>query len=111
MKAKLCISIVILLIGRIFVNAESAPTVLVDADHRQNVSVNGSLNQILLTCTGYDRPMKRFDMMKLPRSAFKRLLEAGTDEAKIEAGRVTGRDVPGTYIRAKWGGAHLRERA
>jgi hypothetical protein len=78
---------------------------------RQNVSVNGSLNQILLTCTGYDRPMKRFDMMKLPRSAFKRLLEAGTDEAKIEAGRVTGRDVPGTYIRAKWGGAHLRERA
>jgi hypothetical protein len=70
---------------------------------RQNLSINTLLNQILLTYTNYDRPMKRFRMLKLPASAFKRILEAAPDEAIIEAGRSTGRDVPETYIRARWG--------
>jgi hypothetical protein len=82
---------------------ESVLDALREDAKRQNVSVNSLLNQILLTYINYDRPMKRFDMMKLPTSAIKRILEAATDDAVIEAGRTTGRDVPETYIRARWG--------
>jgi len=42
-------------------------------------------------------------MIKLPASAFKHILQAATDEAIIEAGNSTGRDVPNTYIMSKWG--------
>jgi hypothetical protein len=66
---------------------ESVLDALREDAKRQNVSVNSLLNQILLTYINYDRPMKRFDMMKLPTSAIKRILEAATE----------------TYIRARWG--------
>jgi len=42
-------------------------------------------------------------MLKLPASSFVHLLQAATDEAVIEAGNSAGKDVPKTYIRAKWG--------
>ncbi len=42
-------------------------------------------------------------MLKLPASSFKHILQAATNEAIIEAGKSAGKDVPRTYIRAKWG--------
>ena len=82
---------------------ESALKTLQEDAKKQNVSVNTMLNQLVLTYANYDRPMKRFRMLKLPASSFKHILQAATDEAVVEAGNSAGRDVPKTYIRAKWG--------
>ena len=82
---------------------ESALEALKEDARKQNISINTMFNQLLLTYANYDRPMKRFHMLKLPASSFKHLLQAATDEAVIEAGSSAGQDVPKTYIRAKWG--------
>ena len=74
-----------------------------DDAKKQNVSVNTLLNQLILTYANFDRPMKRFQMVKLPSSTFRYILQGATDEAIIEAGKSVGNDVPGTYILAKWG--------
>ena len=70
---------------------------------KQNVSVNTLLNQLLLTYAGYDRPMKRFQMIKLPASTFRYILQGANDETIAQAGGSAGNDVPKTYILAKWG--------
>jgi hypothetical protein len=82
---------------------ESALNVLQDDAKKQNVSVNTLLNQLVLAYANYDRPMKRFHMIKVPASSFKHILEAATSEAVVEAGNSAGKDVPNTYIIAKWG--------
>ena len=82
---------------------ESALKAIQEDAKKQNVSVNTMLNQLVLTYANYDRPMKRFHMLKLPASSFMHILQAATDEAIIEAGNSAGKDVPKTYIRAKWG--------
>jgi hypothetical protein len=82
---------------------ESALNALQEDARRQNVSVNTMLNQLVLAYANYDRPMKRFHMLKLPASSFRHILQAATNEAIIEAGNSAGKDVPKTYIRAKWG--------
>jgi predicted HicB family RNase H-like nuclease len=82
---------------------ESALQTIQGDAQKQNVSVNTLLNQLVLTYANYDRPMKRFRMIKLPASSFKHILQAATDEAIIEAGNSTGKDVPNTYIVSKWG--------
>jgi hypothetical protein len=82
---------------------ESALKAIQEDARKQNVSVNTLLNQLALAYANYDQPMKRFHMIKLPTSSFKHVLEVATNEAAIEAGRSAGKDVPNTYIRAKWG--------
>jgi hypothetical protein len=82
---------------------ESALSALQEDARKQNVSVNTLLNQLVLAYANFDRPMKRFHMIKVPASSFKHILEAATSEAMIEAGNSAGKDVPNTYIRAKWG--------
>jgi len=69
----------------------------------QNVSVNTLLNQLLLTYANYDRPMKRFQVVKLPASTFRHILEGAQEETLAEAGNSAGSDVPRTYILAKRG--------
>ena len=82
---------------------ESALKAIQEDAKKQNVSVNTMLNQLVLTYANYDRPMKRFHMLKLPASSFMHILQAATDEAIIEAGKSAGKDVPKTYIQAQWG--------
>lgn len=82
---------------------ESALAAIQEDAKKQNVSVNTLLNQLVLTYANFDRPMKRFRMIKLPASTFKHLLLAATNETVTEAGHSTGEDVPKTYMRAKWG--------
>jgi len=82
---------------------ESALEALQEDAKKQNVSVNTLLNQLVLTYANYDRPMKRFQMVKLPASTFRYILQGANDETIIEAGRLAGSDVPKTYILAKWG--------
>jgi len=54
----------------------------------QNVSINTLLNQLLLTYANYDRPMKRFRMLKLSASDFRHVLEGSQDETVAEAARL-----------------------
>ncbi len=82
---------------------ESALRALQEDAKKQNVSVNTLLNQLVLTYANYDRPMKRFQMIKLPASTFRYLLQGAKNETIIEAGNSAGNDVPKTYILAKWG--------
>jgi hypothetical protein len=82
---------------------ESALKALHEDAKMQNVSVNTLLNQLLHAYASYDRPMKRFQMMKLPAPTFNYVLQAATSEKIAEAGRLAGSDVPKTYILAKWG--------
>ena len=79
---------------------ESALNDIQEDARKQNVSVNTMFNQLLLTYAKYDRPMKRFHMLKLPASSFMHLLQAATNEAAMEAGKSAGKDVPKTYIGA-----------
>ena len=69
----------------------------------QNVSINTLLNQLLLTYVNYDRPMNRFQMLKLAASTFRHVLQGSHDETIAEAGRLAGSDVPRTFILAKCG--------
>ena len=87
---------------------DSALEALKDDAKKQNVSVNTLLNQLILTYANFDRPMKRFQMVKLPASTFRYILQGAKDEAIIEAGTSVGNDVPGTYILAKWGEITVR---
>src|SRR5580658_6141195 len=82
---------------------ESALEALQEDAKKQNVSVNTLLNQIVLTYANFDRPMKRFQMIKLPASTFRYILQGAKDETIIEAGTLVGNDVPKTYILARWG--------
>ena len=82
---------------------DSALEALQEDAKKQNVSVNTLLNQLVLTYSNYDRPMKRFQMIKLPASTFRYLLQGAKSETIIEAGNSAGNDVPKTYILAKWG--------
>jgi hypothetical protein len=82
---------------------EGAFATLQEDAKKQNVSVNTLLNQLILTYADFDRPMKRFQMIKLPTSTLRSILEETKDEAIIEAGTIIGSDVPRTYILAKWG--------
>jgi hypothetical protein len=82
---------------------ESALAAIQEDAKKRNVSVNTLLNQLVLTYASYDRPMKRFHMIKLPASTFKHMLQAATSETVTAAGHSAGEDVPKTYIRAKWG--------
>jgi hypothetical protein len=82
---------------------ESALEALQADAKKQNVSVNTLLNQLVLTYANYDRPMKRFQMIKIPSSTFRYILQGAKDETIIEAGKAAGSDVPKTYIIAKEG--------
>jgi hypothetical protein len=82
---------------------ESALQALQEDAKKQNVSVNTLLNQLVLTYASFDRPMKRFQMIKMPASTFRYILQGASDESIIEAGRSAGNDVPKTYIMAKQG--------
>jgi hypothetical protein len=82
---------------------DSALNTLQEDARKQNISLNTLLNQLVLTYANYDRPMKRFHMIKLPASSFLHLLQAATNMTIIEAGNAAGKDVPKTYINAKWG--------
>jgi hypothetical protein len=82
---------------------EAALNILQEDAKKQNVSVNTLLNQLLLTYANYDRPMKRFHMVKMPASTFRHILQAANNQTIIEAGKAAGEDVPKTYIHARWG--------
>lgn len=90
-------------ITRTFRISERAFSDLQGDAKRQNVSVNTLVNQILLSYTNFDKFIKKLHMLKISRPTFRRVLEAASDEAIIQAGQSAGTDVPKFFILAKDG--------
>ena len=82
---------------------EGALNALQEDAKKQNVSVNTLINQLILTYANYDRPMKRFHMVKVSASTFRHILRAAKNETIIEAGKLAGNDGPKTSILARSG--------
>jgi hypothetical protein len=70
---------------------------------RQSVSVNTLVNQLLLSYSNYDRLMKRFQVMKLPASTFRTILDGSSDEAVLSAAKTAGESIAKTFVIAKMG--------
>jgi len=70
---------------------------------KQNISVNTLVNQLLLSYSHYDRLMKRFQLMKIPASTFKTILEGSTDEAIVAAAKTAGESIARTFVITKLG--------
>jgi hypothetical protein len=88
-------------ITRTFRISERAFNALQDDAKRQNVSVNTLVNQVILSYANFDRHIKKLHMVKISRPTFRRVLEAASDDAIIEAGKEAGSDVPRFLILAK----------
>ena len=82
---------------------ETALSALQEDAKKQNISVNTLINQLILTYANYDRPMKRFHMVKMSASTFRHILGASRNETIIEAGNLAGNDGPKTSILARSG--------
>jgi hypothetical protein len=82
---------------------EYALAALQEDAKKQNISVNTLINQLILTYANYDRPMKRFHMVKVSGSTFRHILQAAKDETIVGAGDLAGNDGPKTAILAKSG--------
>ena len=78
---------------------------------KQNVSVNTMLNQLALTYANYDRPMKRFQMIKLPASTFRYILEGADRETIIRAGERRGQRRTPRHTSSPSGGTSQRRTA
>jgi lambda repressor-like predicted transcriptional regulator len=70
---------------------------------KQKVSVNTLVNQLFLSYSQYDRLMKRFQIMKIPSSTFKTILDGSTDEAVIAAAKTAGESIAKNFVISKLG--------
>lgn len=78
--------------------SETAYRALQEDAKKRNISLNTIANQILLAYAEWDRHLNRFEMVKVSHPTFAHVLNAATDEAVAEAGRVAGPDVPAGLI-------------
>lgn len=83
--------------------SESAFKALQEDAKKNNISLNTLANQLFMTFAEYDRFLQKFHMIKLSSPTFKRILNAATKEAIVEAGRSAGASVPESFILAKMG--------
>jgi hypothetical protein len=90
-------------VTRSFRVSETAFKALEEDAARRNISLNTLVNQLFLAHTNWGRYYDRVGSIKIARSTFARLLEAASDDAAIEAGRLSGLEIPRTVIIAKHG--------
>jgi hypothetical protein len=83
--------------------SEGALRALQEDAKKQNVSLNTLANQMFVAYADYDRFLQKFHMVKLSTPTLKRIINAATDEAIIEAGKNAGASVPESFILAKTG--------
>jgi histone H3/H4 len=83
--------------------SETAFKALQEDSKRHNVSINTLANQLFITYAEYDRYLSKFRMVKLSAPTFKRILNASTDEAIVEAAKGAGTSVPVSFILAQKG--------
>jgi histone H3/H4 len=83
--------------------SENAFKALQEDAKKHNVSINTLANQLFVTYAEYDRYLSKFHMIKLSAPTFKRILNASTDDAIVEAARAAGASVPVSFILAQKG--------
>jgi hypothetical protein len=83
--------------------SESAFKALQQDAKKNNTSLNTLANQLFMSYAEYDRFLQKFHMIKVSNPTFKRILNAATKEAIVEAGKSAGSSVPETFILAKMG--------
>lgn len=70
---------------------------------RHNTSINTLANQIFTAYAEHDRFLQKLRMVKLSTPTLKRILEADSVDALVDAGRKAGGSVPVTLILSKMG--------
>ena len=90
-------------VTRSFRVSETAFKALEEDAARRNVSVNTLVNQLLLAYANWGRFFAKIGAVQIPKEAFSRLLDASSDEAVIEAARLSGLDTPRAIMLAKHG--------
>jgi len=70
--------------------SESAYKALQEDAKRQNVSINTLANQLFQAYAEHDRYLKKYGLLKVISPLYAQLLNAASDEAVVEAGRVLG---------------------
>ena len=83
--------------------SESAFKALQNDAKKNNTSLNTFANQLFMAYADYDRFLQKFRMVKLSTPTFKRILNAASKEAIVEAGRSAGSSVPESFILARMG--------
>jgi hypothetical protein len=83
--------------------SETALRALQEDAKKQNVSLNTLANQMFTSYADYDRFLEKFHMVKLSIPTLKRIINAATDEAIVDAGSAAGGSVPESFILAKTG--------
>ena len=68
-----------------------------------NVSINTLVDQIIGVHTSYERFMKKFGMMRMARSTFRRLLEISPEDKVAQAARQHMKEMGKIAIIAKYG--------
>lgn len=88
---------------------ESAFKALQDEAKRRNISLNTLANQLFIEFAEYDRFLERFGMTKLSAPTLKRIINAASDEAVAEAGKLAGEGVPLAFMLARSGEISTQE--
>ena len=83
--------------------SESAFKALQDEAKKHNISLNTLVNQMFVSFAEYDRYLARFGLVKVGMPTFKKIMNAATDSALVEAGRLAGSSLPESFIMAKRG--------
>jgi hypothetical protein len=83
--------------------SETALKAIQEDAQKQNVSMNTLVNQMFVSYADYDRFLQRFHMIKLSNPTLKRIINAATDNAIVDAGSAAGSSIPESFILAKTG--------
>lgn len=83
--------------------SENAFKALQNDAKKNNISLNTLANQLFMSYADYDRFLQKFHMIKISSPTFKRILNAATRDAIVEAGASAGSNVPESFILAKMG--------
>lgn len=83
--------------------SEKAFKALQEDAKRNNTSLNTLANQLFMTYAEHDRYLQKFHMIKISTPTFKRVLNASSVEAIVDAGRSAGSSVPQSFMLAKMG--------
>ena len=92
---------------RSFRISEESFNVLAEEAVRHNVSLNTLVDQIIGVHTSYERFMKKFGMMRMARSTFRRILEISPEDKVAQAARQHMKEMGRIAIIAKYGELNL----
>ena len=82
---------------------ESAFLALEEEAKKRNVSLNTLVNQLFMSYTNFDRYFQRLGMLKMSKSAFRKILNAAPANEIVEAAQEIAQNASRTIILARYG--------